>query len=177
MKKSRLQIVVGALVVVGLGGCTWFSDPVKSNSPAVVSNSAQKPAAEQNYFVVKPDFTPLYRTGPQQPNGPDQSLPKGTLVTLLQRNFGFSRVQLENGLNGYVATEDLEVAPPERLAPAQPVFNDNTRNNSAIVQHFSAEKAEKSAAVSTGNAEAVPDLPEPRLEPEPADVAKPEFRY
>ena len=177
MKKSLLQLVCGALAILSLSGCSWFSDPAKTNKAAVVSNSAQNSPNAQNYFVVKADFTPLYRTGPQQPNGPDQSLPKGTLVTLLQRSFGFSRVQLETGLNGYVATEDLEVAPPERLAPPQPVFNENTRNNSAIVEHYSAEKAEKSAAVSTGNAEAVPDLPEPRLEPEPADIAKPAFRY
>lgn len=166
-----------------LGGCTWFSDPPRSEA-TVVSKPAAKPnaageitnATGQAYYVVKADFTPLYRTGPQQPNGPDQSLPKDTLVTLLKKSFGFSRVQLENGLNGYVATEDLQVAPPERIAPPEAVV-DNIENNSAIVQRFSAERAAESAATSTSNAEALPDLPEPRLEPEPTAIEKPDFRY
>jgi hypothetical protein len=175
MRRFHLPIQLTTLCgVLAAGGCAWFSDPPQSDAtPASTASSSGA-----NYYVVKADFTPLYRTGPQQPNGPDQSLPKNTLVTLLQRSFGFSRVQLENGINGYVATEDLGPAPAELVHPPKPTIDTNTEHNSAIVEHYSAEKAEKSAAVSTGNAEAAPELPEPRLEPEPTPViAKPDFRY
>ncbi len=177
MRSFRLSIQLTALCgVLAVGGCAWFSKSAKQEPTTVPANNAV--TGNQNYSVVKADFTPLYRTGPQQPNGPDQSLPKNTLVTLLKRGFGFSRVQLENGINGYVATEDLGPAPAELINPPKPAINSNIDNNSAIVEHYSAEKAEHSAAVSTGNAEAAPELPEPRLEPEQAPIiAKPDFRY
>ncbi len=180
MQRFRLSLQLTALCgVLAVGGCAWFSDSAKPQEIAApVNNAVNAAVTNQNYSVVKADFTPLYRTGPQQPNGPDQSLPKNTLVTLLKRGFGFSRVQLDNGVNGYVATEDLGPAPAELINPPKPTINSNIDNNSAIVEHYSAEKAEHSAAVSTGNAEAAPELPEPRLEPEPTPViAKPDFRY
>ena len=192
--RNGLNLTVASLVgggaIAALGGCAWFADPAPNG--AVVSSSGNPPAANVSpsgavtdasghpYYVVKADFTPLFRTGPQQPNGPDQSLPKNTLAALLRKSFGYSRVQLENGLIGYVATEDLRLAPPERVAPPAPVptvrSENNTENNSAIVEHYSAEKAEQSAATSTSNAEALPDLPEPQLEPDPS-IDKPDFRY
>lgn len=187
MKKLffSVQLLVGfGLLALGLtfGGCTWFSNPLKSsekpaNTQKVNAAGGVTNEAGQTYYVIKADFSPLYRTGPQQPNGPDQSLPKDTLVTLLTRSFGYSRVQLENGLNGYVATEDLELASPEQVSPPVSAIPLNTESNSAIVERYSVEKAEQSAAVSTGNAEALPELPEPRLEPEPTPIVKPDFRY
>ncbi|HEX8373138.1 MAG TPA: hypothetical protein VF585_10185 [Chthoniobacterales bacterium] len=176
-------LAAGSLLAVS--GCAWFQDPAASGqqpAAAAQTTGATTSPDGQTYLVVKADFTPLYRTGPQQPTGPDQSLPKDTLVTLLKRGFGFSRVQLESGLNGYVATEDLGPAPAELINPPQPVIAEtsvgtNIENNSAIVERYSPEKAERSAATSTSNAEALPDLPEPRLEPEPEAAEKPDFRY
>jgi hypothetical protein len=186
MKKTSFASYLLGCSVFVLVGCAWFGDPSKSPEPnnqkpvktAAAPGPGVKNAAGQTYYVVKADFTPLYRTGPQQPNGPDQSIAKDTLVVLLTKSFGYSRVQLDSGLNGYVATEDLALATPERVEPPKPVETVveklPTSRNSAIVEHYSVEKA---ASTSNANAEALPELPEPRLEPEPTPVVKPEFRY
>jgi hypothetical protein len=56
---------------------------------------------------------PFYKYGPAQAFGADDSLLQGTRVTMVERDFGFSRVMLANGVTGYVATEDLKPIPPE----------------------------------------------------------------
>ena len=173
----------GLLLCTGmLAGCAWFSDPPSIEAPAqtsaVVNNENGQPL-----YVVNADYTPFYRLGPQQANGADQSLPKGTLVSLLSKNFGYSRVQLINGPNGYVATDDLAVAPPEALPLAVPSTASkpggptSTSGNSAIVEHYTVDNADAAAGTSTSNAEALPDLPEPSLDPEPTPVIAPDFRY
>lgn len=72
-------------------------------------------------FAVVTDTTSFYRYGPQQSNGPDQALPKDTLMTLIRPSFGYSKVQLANGgSEGYVASEDIKPAPPTLLASLNP---------------------------------------------------------
>ncbi len=72
-------------------------------------------------FAVISNSTSFYRYGPQQGNGPDQSLPKDTLMTLIRPSFGYSKVQLANGGGeGYVASEDIKPAPPTLLAALNP---------------------------------------------------------
>jgi hypothetical protein len=51
------------------------------------------------------------RNLPSQNVGPDLQLSKGTAVTLLKREWGFSRVIADNGAVGYVANEQLRSAP------------------------------------------------------------------
>jgi hypothetical protein len=63
---------------------------------------------------------PFYKYGPAQTFGPDEILGRGTRVTLMSRDMGFSRVMLENGVTGYVANEDVDVLPPEPVPTAQP---------------------------------------------------------
>jgi hypothetical protein len=63
---------------------------------------------------------PFYKYGPAQTFGPDDLLGRGTRVTLMSRDMGFSRVMLENGVTGYVANEDVDVLPPEPVPTAQP---------------------------------------------------------
>ena len=91
------------LVLLTLCG-TSCSTP-DSGAPAA-SNSGQ-------YFIVSARRALFYRYGPQQANGPDGKLPQGTLMTLIRPAFGYSKVQLSNGLQGYVATQDIQAAPPE----------------------------------------------------------------
>ncbi len=68
-------------------------------------------------FSVASDQTSFYRYGPQQGNGPDESLPKDTLMTLIRPSFGYCKVQLVSGnKEGYVATEDIKPAPPMLIA-------------------------------------------------------------
>ena len=69
--------------------------------------------------------TAFFRFGPQQGNGPDESLPKNTLMTLIRPSFGYCKVQLmPSAKEGYVASEDIQPAPPTLLAalnaPAHP---------------------------------------------------------
>jgi len=69
------------------------------------------PDVAPEYVVIR-DFTPFYRMGPQQGRGPDTSLRTGTRVKLLRREMGFSLVQLEDLRTGYIANENMTVAPP-----------------------------------------------------------------
>lgn len=78
--------------------------------------------------------TEFYRNGPAQDgsfafqrseeransSGPDFQLPSGTSLTMMKREFGFSKVMTETGDVGYVANEMLQPAPPiVRVAPAE----------------------------------------------------------
>jgi len=64
-------------------------------------------------MVVASDYAQFFRLGPQQAGGADLSLRTGERVMLQRKEFGYSRVQLENGLVGYMANEDITPAPPE----------------------------------------------------------------
>jgi hypothetical protein len=95
-----------------------------SGSPAA-SNGGQ-------YYIVSAGKALFYRYGPQQGNGPDGKLPQGTLMTLIRPAFGYSKVQLLTGLQGYVATQDIQTAPPEvvqaRINPNRPLAGTNESN-------------------------------------------------
>lgn len=68
-------------------------------------------------YVVTASKANFFKYGPAQGAGPDFNLLKGQRVTMVKREFGFSKVQTAEGETGYVATEELAVAPPE-VAPA-----------------------------------------------------------
>ncbi len=61
--------------------------------------------------------TPMFRYGPAQSFGPDFSLAQGQHVIMLRKEFGYSRVMTDDGQSGYVASEDLVLAPPPPPAP------------------------------------------------------------
>lgn len=61
--------------------------------------------------------TSLFRQGPSQPGRPDK-LPPQTFVLLQSKDSAYCVVKLSDGRTGYVATEDLRVAPPEGRAVA-----------------------------------------------------------
>lgn len=63
--------------------------------------------------VIVSDYAQFFRLGPQQAGGADLSLRTGEVVMLQRKEFGYSRVQLEDGQIGYMANEDLQPAPPE----------------------------------------------------------------
>lgn len=77
--------------------------------------------------VFPPELAPEYVTrrtakfylyGPQQPGRPEP-LPKETYVRLQREEHGFSVVQLADGRSGYVATEDIRLAPPSARAVSE----------------------------------------------------------
>ncbi len=82
-------------------------------------------------FSVAADQTSFYRYGPQQGNGPDESLPKDTLMTLIRPSFGYCKVQLVSGnKEGYVASEDIKPASPTLIAALNtPVRGPSTTNS------------------------------------------------
>ena len=70
------------------------------------------------YYSVATKAAEFYHYGPQQANGPDQKLPLNTLVLLIRLSFGYSKVQLMNGEEGYVASQNLHKALPAVVAAA-----------------------------------------------------------
>lgn len=89
----------GLVAVCGVAGCE--TTPLEP-SPDFVGDT-----------VIVSDFAQFFRLGPQQAGGADLSLRTGERVMLQRKEFGYSRVQLEDGQVGYMANEDLQPAPPE----------------------------------------------------------------
>lgn len=68
---------------------------------------------------VVTDYASFFRLGPQQAGGADRSLRLKDRVMLLRKEFGYSRVQLEDDQVGYMANEDIKPAPPEPRKKAE----------------------------------------------------------
>jgi hypothetical protein len=98
LKASRL--LAFALICLAAAGCETMQ-PL-TPSPDFVDDT-----------VIVSDFAQFFRLGPQQAGGADLSLRTGERVMLQRKEFGYSRVQLEDGQVGYMANEDLQPAPPE----------------------------------------------------------------
>lgn len=109
-------------------------------------------------FAVSAAETSFYRYGPQQGNGPDESLPKDTLLTLIRPSFGYCKVKLVGSeKEGYVASEDIKPAPPTLLASLNPPARSN-----AEPEHFDMRATEPPPPDELP----APDLP-PSTEPTP----------
>jgi hypothetical protein len=102
---------------------------------------------------------------------------------MLKREFGFSQVMLANGQTGYVATEDLKLAPPEppapRTASSSALFP--ARGN-ATAAGAPGKKKRSSAPWSRPQPEPkldLSDVPAPPLpqDPEPSPASPPKMRY
>jgi hypothetical protein len=76
------------------------------------------------WYSVVAVQTPFYHYGPQQGNGPDMQLPRDSIMKVIRPSFGYVKVQLQNGQDGYVASEDIKPASAalvaEQLAPPPP---------------------------------------------------------
>ena len=96
---SKSCSVLAAAAVLLVGGCETV--PMEP-SPDYVPD-----------MVVATDYAQFFKLGPQQAGGADFSLRAGETVMLQRKEFGYSRVQLENDLVGYMANEDITPAPPQ----------------------------------------------------------------
>jgi hypothetical protein len=105
MSQDKMAIIaLVALTTIASSGCTrWFSRH---------SASARHDAV----FVVTAEKTAFYRYGPQQGQGPDRELEKNTPVTLIRHAFGYSKVRLADGHQGFVANDDLARASGQLIA-------------------------------------------------------------
>lgn len=128
-------------------------------------------------MVVSTDYALFFRLGPQQAGGADLSLRTNENVMLLRKEFGYSRVQLENGLVGYMANEDIQPAPepppdPERKRLPPKKKKKNSRGSSQSYESF-----EENIPVPDPNLGLLPDdvplEPLPELLPENVDVPGP----
>ena len=109
-------LVLPALVALLAAGCASTLKPALSGTTG-------------RWYSVAADQTPFYHYGPQQGNGPDKQLARDSIMKVIRPSFGYVKVQLQDGENGYVASEDIhpagaalvaeKLAPPPRPAPAQ----------------------------------------------------------
>jgi hypothetical protein len=137
---------------------------------AALSGCSTAPASTGTRAMVAVPQTAFYKYGPAQSFGPDFLLTQNAKVTVLKRDWAFTRVLMEDGTAGYIASEDLKAAPPE--PPPQ------ARGSSSGVRTTSSGKPRRS------NVQSVPDsplfdmtdLPALPAEAEPAKPA-PDFRF
>jgi len=99
---------VACCLVAGLGvaGCS------------LTQNNIIGSGGSTQFYAVSAEKAPFYKFGPQQGNGPDMQLPHNTLMTLIRPSFGYCKVHLNSGEEGYVASEDIKVASAELVAAA-----------------------------------------------------------
>jgi hypothetical protein len=123
-------------------------------------------------YMVSAPRAQFYKYGPAQAFGADLVLNHGQKVTMLETSFGYSKVMTEEGISGYVASDELEPAPPE---PAAPKGTPTPKGSRSMI----GSKAHRSDVESTPGAPLfdIGDMPPPPLpdhsEPKPA----PKLRY
>ena len=104
--RQILPIATASLLTVGCAS---------SNQPKMFSGTTNR------WYSVAANQTPFYRHGPQQGNGPDMQLAHDSIMKVIRPSFGYVKVQLQDGEDGYVANEDIRPAPAnlvaEKLAP------------------------------------------------------------
>jgi hypothetical protein len=110
-----------AAVLAFLAGCA--TSPMPTGSRMVVS----VPIAQ--FYKNGPAQDPGFQQGSLgtllgQDHGPDAQLPKGSSVTLLKRELGFSRVVTDEGAVGYVSNDQMQRAPAitRAVAPSEPAW-------------------------------------------------------
>jgi len=80
---------------------------------AVLAGCETTPGVSGGRALVAVSTTAFYKYGPAQTFGPDFLLKQDTKVTVLKRDWAFTRVMTDDGTAGYIASEDLKAAPPE----------------------------------------------------------------
>jgi hypothetical protein len=130
---------------------------VTLNSSCISSNSASSSVrADKKLFAVNADAAAFYYHGPGQGSGPDKTLPKGTLVTMIRPSFGHCKVRLATGEKGYVANDDLRIASPLLIATANTV-SPNTATSANLPSD-------------AGDPQFRPPEPSPDFEPTPIPI-------
>ena len=101
-RRDTVRAAAAAWLLLALAGCETV--PLEPSADFVPD------------MVVGTDYAQFFKLGPQQAGGADLSLRAGESLMLQRKEFGYSRVQLENGLVGYMANEDITPAPPPEKA-------------------------------------------------------------
>ncbi len=128
-------------------------------------------------MVVNTDYAQFFRLGPQQAGGADLSLRTNENVMLLRKEFGYSRVQLEDNQVGYIANEDIQPAPePPPEAKKKYTSSGKKRGGSAAEQKYEDDFYDNAPLPDANlniTPEDVPLEPLPDLLPEPVEVLVP----
>lgn len=103
----RCLAAVGVLLFAV--GCSTTPAPVGSTF-VVSASKAQffKNGPAEQFSYVEPTFDQNIQA---EGIGPDFELPKGAHLTMLKREFGYSRVVTDEGIVGYVSNDQMSVAP------------------------------------------------------------------
>jgi len=128
-------------------------------------------------MVVNTDYAQFFRLGPQQAGGADLSLRTNENVMLLRKEFGYSRVQLEDNQVGYIANDDIQPAPePPPEAKKKHTTSGKKRGGSAAEQKYEDDFYDNAPLPDANlniTPEDVPLEPLPDLLPEPVEVLAP----
>jgi hypothetical protein len=129
-------------------------------------------------MVVVTDYASFYRLGPQQAGGANRSLRTGDRVMLLRKEFGYSRVQLEDDQVGYMANEDIQSAPvdPRRRRITRAEQQQQSQRSRGAPRVYE-DDLYKDLDLPDPNLDLLPDdlplEPLPDLVPEPVDLPTP----
>lgn len=163
--KLLSSIGLAAVLAIGissLSGC---------NASRSVLSRVTSPEGGKMY-AVGVERAAFYRYGPQQGNGPDEQLPRDTLVRLVRNSFGYSKVVIAStGQQGFVASDELTIAsaslvaaatatPPPQIAATTPV---------APVENLDVQSVDPSFVPPPEGLPA-PDLPAPAPESTPSTL-------
>ncbi len=96
---------------------------------AALSGCTTGGAAGSGRYVVTAPKSPFYKYGPAQAFGADFALNRGQHVTVTENSFGFSKVTTDDGIAGYMPSEDLIPAPPEPAPQLRAVPRTASRRN------------------------------------------------
>jgi hypothetical protein len=99
------MLLAAATVAVAFAAC------------GTLSTNTGAPGSE--YVVIAPR-TAFYKFGPNQNAGPDAMLELGERVTLVSREYGYSRFRTKAGMTGYAFWSDFAPAPPLPQATPTP---------------------------------------------------------
>jgi hypothetical protein len=130
MKRARRAGAVSLLTAVVLLSCSCKTNSGYATEPNAVA------ASQDHFYSVATKSTGFFHYSPSQEVGPDKFLPRDTVLKVTRPSFVYSRVQLMNDQEGYVASKDLRVAPPELVAKA------TAAQEAAVAKEAAARKIE-----------------------------------
>jgi hypothetical protein len=129
-----------------------------------------------NYIVSAPT-TSFFKYGPAQEFGPDLTLTNGQHVTMLHKEFGYSRIMTDTGVSGYVSNDDIKALPPTPAPKPSP----NPANKGFWSRHFGPPSNFKPSSDPLFDVNDVPPPPLPTSSGKPASTPAaspaPNFRY
>ena len=158
---GKFSIAAAVALLLSAAGCASR----KANTVAATNNG--------KIFAVTSEKASFFRYGPQQGNGPDEELPKDTLVTLIRPSFGYAKVQLVGrGQEGYIASEDIKPAPPTLLAALNAPLP-TTTSSSGITENFDTSSSEPPPPEALPDPDLPPATEDPSSEPSPSSVPLP----